>query len=342
MGELKMETMNGNLVSIVLPVYNGEKFLAQSIESCLIQSHTNLELIIVNDCSTDSSLEIAQGYAAEDKRIRVYSNDRNLNLPASLNVGHRMAKGEFITWTSDDNFFEANALEVMLEEILKYRVDIVYANFNIIIKNKTPEFKDVWTNSLTLLLGNNVGSCFLYKEEVFKRNNGYDEGMHTIEDYDFWLQSLVHFNFRHIPLVLYNHRAHEESLTSQLRFQNKIMRESFEKKLEAAYRKFFQNYNLENNGYPELFKKFHLNQKFNVYIFLKNYNRFKSDLIPIFEHVDKRKVLKEIDIKLRGNIFNFSPNQNFRTLFLLIKTRPFLLLQYNLKKSLRIILRSLT
>ena len=71
---------NSALVSIVLPVYNGSLFLAESIESCINQTYTNWELIIVNDCSKDNSLEIATGFALQDKRIRIINNEVNKKL----------------------------------------------------------------------------------------------------------------------------------------------------------------------------------------------------------------------------------------------------------------------
>ncbi len=330
------------LVSIVLPVFNGEKFLEQSIKSCLAQTHKKIELIIINDCSTDSSLEIARSYALKDNRVKVYSNKRNLNLPASLNVGHAKTNAQYVTWTSDDNFYEPNAIEFMLESILNNGVDVVHSNFNIIEKDETPRFKDVWTNSLSLLLGNNIGTCFLYKKNVFIRNGGYDEDLHTIEDYDFWLQSIAHSTFKHIPLVLYNYRKHENSLTSQIKPVNSNATISFQEKLKASYEKFFKRYNLENKWYPDLFKKLHLNQKIDVYNFLKQYSTFKKDLRPIFKKMDEKQILEQIDIKIRGNIFNFPQNQNLNTLLLLIKERPLLLMKYGSRKSLKIIIRCLS
>lgn len=84
------------LVSIVLPVYNGEKYLASAIESILAQSYRNWELILVNDCSTDRSLEIMENYAGKDARIRVVQNAENLKLPRSLNAGFAEAKGNIL------------------------------------------------------------------------------------------------------------------------------------------------------------------------------------------------------------------------------------------------------
>ena len=91
-----------NLISIVLPVYNGEQYIDKAVESIIGQTYKNWELILVNDCSTDHTLEILEEYAGKDVRIRIINNTHNLKLPASLNVGFENAKGRYLTWTSDD------------------------------------------------------------------------------------------------------------------------------------------------------------------------------------------------------------------------------------------------
>lgn len=96
-------------------MHNGAEYLRESIESCLAQTFRNWELIVVNDCSTDESGAIAEEYAAMDERIRVIHNETNLKLPASLNVGFRQAKGEYLTWTSDDNLYLPHALQRMID-----------------------------------------------------------------------------------------------------------------------------------------------------------------------------------------------------------------------------------
>jgi glycosyltransferase involved in cell wall biosynthesis len=84
-------------ISVVLPTYNGARFLAESIESVINQTETHWELIIVNDCSTDNTLEIAEKYAKLDSRIRVISNEVNKKLPGALNVGFADARSEYLT-----------------------------------------------------------------------------------------------------------------------------------------------------------------------------------------------------------------------------------------------------
>lgn len=92
-----MNNTKSKLVSVILPVYNGEKYLEQSIRSVLDQTYENLELIIVDDASTDNSLYIAQNLAREDSRIRIITNSENLKLPKSLNKGFEDANGEYYT-----------------------------------------------------------------------------------------------------------------------------------------------------------------------------------------------------------------------------------------------------
>lgn len=95
---------NMAVVSIVMPVYNGEKYLRQSIASVVNQTFKDWNLIIVDDCSTDSSPEIMNEYAKADDRIQVIHNEVNSKIPASLNNGFEEAAGRYFTWTSDGQY----------------------------------------------------------------------------------------------------------------------------------------------------------------------------------------------------------------------------------------------
>lgn len=88
--------MNQHLVSIVLPVYNGARFLCQSVDSILSQTYTNFELIIVDDCSTDETPGIIEEYARKDRRVRTIRHSQNQYLPQALNTGFDAAKGVFL------------------------------------------------------------------------------------------------------------------------------------------------------------------------------------------------------------------------------------------------------
>ena len=104
------------LVSIILPVYNGEKLIREAIESVLTQSYRDFELIIINDGSEDDTGRILDKYQEQDKRITVIHQE-NRKLPASLSRGFNMAQGEFLTWTSHDNRLLPNFLEKMVQSL---------------------------------------------------------------------------------------------------------------------------------------------------------------------------------------------------------------------------------
>lgn len=202
-----------NLISIVLPVYNGERFLAEAIESILAQTYKNYELIIVNDCSTDGTEEIIKQYAKLDSRIKVIKNQTNQKLPKSLNIGFHVAKGKYYTWTSDDNRYKENALEMMYEKLEKNpEYGLVYTDMEHI--NESGEvIGKLCSKAQDIYQYNCVGACFLYRSECKEKIGGYDEGRFLVEDYEYWLRISRYYAVEHIAEVLYQYRYHENSLT---------------------------------------------------------------------------------------------------------------------------------
>lgn len=212
------EINNNPLISIVLPCYNGQKYLAMSIQSCIDQTYQNWELILVDDCSTDSSPQIMEEFSRRDFRIQVIHNQVNLKLPASLNVGFANAKGEYFTWTSDDNYYLKEAFGELLKILLNSNADMVYAGQYIIDdrENIIDELHPVVPE--TLIYANPVGACFIYKRIIHESLHGYDTNKFLVEDYDFWLRIYL-AGFKIIPLdkLLYVYRNHVISLTSTRR-----------------------------------------------------------------------------------------------------------------------------
>ncbi len=209
--------MNQPLISIVLPTYNGSKFIRTSLDSCLAQTFTDFELIIVNDCSTDNTAAIIEEYAARDSRIKVIHNVSNKKLPLSLNTGFDIAKGKYHTWTSDDNYYTPNALQVLFEILEKNEnTGFVYTDYNIIDDegNVTGKrtFGDINQN-FTNFQG--CSACFLYKAEIYDLNKGYNPSAFLIEDYDFFVRAFLQAPVLYINRYdLYFYREHASSLTA--------------------------------------------------------------------------------------------------------------------------------
>jgi len=204
------------LVSIVLPTYNGEKFLRQSIESVLNQTYQDWELIIVNDCSTDTSKQIAEEYVKKDKRISLLNNKVNSKLPASLNNGFAVAKGEYWTWTSDDNWYAPEAIEKMVR-VLDNNSDIGFVYTNMVAVNEQGKEARIKKrkDASTLFTGCCIGACFLYRASDAKRAGKYREDLFCAEDYEFWLRLYCNgVKFKLIPEFLYFYRENSGSLSA--------------------------------------------------------------------------------------------------------------------------------
>ncbi|MBR6099173.1 glycosyltransferase family 2 protein [bacterium] len=106
-------------ISIIIPVYNVEKYLRQCLESVINQTYTNIEIICINDCSTDSSLEILNEYAQKDNRIKIINNETNLTVGPSRNLGVEQATGEYIHYLDADDWMDTDCIEKLADIISK-------------------------------------------------------------------------------------------------------------------------------------------------------------------------------------------------------------------------------
>lgn len=202
-------------VSIVLPTYNGEKYLAQSIQSVLTQTYRNLEFVIVDDCSTDGTPEIIRRFAEEDSRVRVIRNETNQKLPRSLNVGFRQAGGDYLTWTSDDNYYDEDAIETMVSFLEENPpCGMLYCDMNYLCEENAIVLSNRVKPVQALYSGSNFGACFLYRKEAAEAAGEYDPDMFLVEDYDFVLRLSKHYQVCYLPVRKYTYRVHNSSLSA--------------------------------------------------------------------------------------------------------------------------------
>lgn len=203
------------LISIVLPTHNGCLHILESIKSCQDQQYTKWELIVVDDASTDNTPHILHQLSSSDPRIQIIRHDLKRNLPAALNTGFAHTKGEFLTWTSDDNYYRPNALKAMLLLLQDHPdIDVVYTDFTVVDElGRFLKFEMV-RSSEDLLKGNCVGPSFLFRREVMETIGPYAEDLILAEDYDFWLRVSTRFCMFPLHQDLYCYRIHPNSLTS--------------------------------------------------------------------------------------------------------------------------------
>ena len=224
-------------ISIILPSYNRATYLAQTIDSCLAQTLKDFELIIVDDCSVDASIEVAEFYSQQDSRIKVIANKTNQKLPSTLNIGFEKAKGQYFTWISDDNLFAPNALKEMSSRLdTMPNIGLVYADYTLIddkgkigsrIYQEDPDF---------LPIRDCVGACFLYRADVAKGIGEYDKELTLVEDYEYWLRMGLNTNFFHLSESLYYYRVHPHSLTKTKKEEIRIAKLRLKQVYLSKYR----------------------------------------------------------------------------------------------------------
>jgi len=216
------------LVSVVIPVYNGEKYLKKTIESVLNQNYQNFEVVVVDDASTDSSLEIINSFIKiHPQKIRLIQHSKNKGCPAATkNTGIKNAKGKYIAFIDQDDIWKKEKLTKQIEIIIKKK-DLI-ANFangyilnsensKIIARqwphiNQFPNQKEIQQR---LLKGNFIltSSCALVKKDSLIQLGGFDEQMKLADDYDLWFRLSLIGNLSFINLPLFYWRYHKSSLS---------------------------------------------------------------------------------------------------------------------------------
>ena len=200
-------------VSIVLPTYNGERYLQRAIESCLGQTHQNIELVVVDDCSTDSTPEIIQSFA--DPRLVYLRNQRNQGLPRGLNIGFARTTGQYLSWTSDDNEYAPTAIEEMLRALRDSPdAEFVYADLTALHESNGKTEARKLPEPPLLKQENTIGACFMYTRRVYEEIGNFDNRLALAEDYDYWIRVWKRFPMRDLDRDLYLYRFHSRSLTS--------------------------------------------------------------------------------------------------------------------------------
>lgn len=197
------------LISVIVPIYNADPYLAKCIESLLQQSYSALQIILVNDSSTDESLAIATSYAAKDERIEVYSLDTNQGQSTARNEGLQHAKGEYISFVDADDYIDSDFYTYMISHIGKR--DCVQIGY----RRVTAQGKTL-IEKLPKHFHQFTSPCMrLYRREVFEKYRlSFPTGMiyeDVVFSLDFWATNP---SYKMLPYTGYNYLANTHSTTA--------------------------------------------------------------------------------------------------------------------------------
>lgn len=191
---------NGVGVSVAIPIYNAELFLEDAIKSVILQSHSNWELLLVNDGSTDQSMSIAKKYVAIDSRIKLIDDGLNKKLPFRLNQIIQLSKFEYIARMDADDIMHPDRLIKQLSYILDHGVDLVSCSYYTIDRENNVRDKrlfEIEKLEKNDFLSGNYYIChpsIMAKREWFLRNN-YNDKYDRAEDYELWLRAILKSDF---------------------------------------------------------------------------------------------------------------------------------------------------
>lgn len=180
------------LVSVIVPVYNAANTIEDTVYSALNQTYENLEIIIIDDCSSDHSLEILSKIKRSDRRVRIYNNKKNSGVAQTRNKAISLAKGKYIAFLDSDDLWMPNKIQLQLNALQDQSADICYTAYNLVDENEVVSNKinvpKHQTYEMILKENSILCSSVLSKREILKQNPFKVEFFH--EDLVLWLELL--------------------------------------------------------------------------------------------------------------------------------------------------------
>ena len=234
--------MTAPMISVVMPVYNAEKYVAEAVESILQQTYTDFEFIIIDDCSTDNSYGILQTYAAKDIRIRLFKNDVNNKLPKTLNFGIAQSNGKYIARMDADDISLPERFAKQVEFMESHPEIGVCGSFAVAF-NYVSQNQQIMAVQITheLIKSYNLFVCcniihptIIARRELFAKVSGFlfDESLGGLaEDYALWIDMLYKgVIFANLQNALLKYRLSSSQTTNVLKPQIEIFTSELIKK----------------------------------------------------------------------------------------------------------------
>ena len=172
-------------ISLVIPIYNVEKYISKCLDSVINQTYKNIEVICINDGSTDNSLQILEQYAQKDKRIKVI-NQKNQGVSVARNIGIKESSGDYILFVDADDWIELSTCEILTKTLEQNNIDIIYFNNYYVCEKKIQNINRLKQYKKEKQFINKLFWAALYNKNFLEKNNIlFPIGLPTSEDFFF-------------------------------------------------------------------------------------------------------------------------------------------------------------
>lgn len=215
--EYKVSFNSTPLVSVIVPTYNQASYIDETISSILKQTVSDFELIVVNDGSTDNTLEVLNKWLVQDDRVRVLDQE-NTRLPGALNTGLEHVRGVYVTWMSSDSCYEPDAFEVLLKGFEEFpKSGLISTHFRIFGSREEVIQHNIGTYTLSdMKKGNYVGCSFMFRKECADRVGLFDVALECVEDWDYWIRISQYWPLQKLYGVFAHWRDQSENMSNRL------------------------------------------------------------------------------------------------------------------------------
>lgn len=217
-----MNRQNNPLVSVIVPVYNVEQYLDECLNSIRQQTYENLEIIVVEDCSTDKSLEVLSKHL-NDQRIKLIRHEKNSGLSAARNTGIDAAKGDYIMFVDSDDHIHNNLIQLCLDNTSKKELDFIVFDFQSFYDgdkidnklNKNKKYESKLFNQSEYLKYHHFAWLKFLRADILKNNILRFPVGYYYEDWPFhWELAFNNYRILHLSAPLYYYRLRSGSITS--------------------------------------------------------------------------------------------------------------------------------
>ena len=292
-----------NKVSVLMPVYNAEKFLDESISSILCQTFANFEFLILDDASNDASLTIIKKYTKQDSRIKVLENKKHQTAPVSRNILLKTAKTDFIAWMDADDISLPHRLQIQYQ-FLQENPEVDILGSKIKVWHNMP-LSDYQIKSYLFLCGSPIlnSSVMMRTKKIKEHQIYYNIVFSASQDYQFWIDCLPYCCFTNLNQVLVDYRRH----SGQISFKNKEKQRSLHLKALHGH-----------------LKKFNINVKQNLLLILLSWHKkkityqdlldFKTDYFVPIMAIENFYNYKGVEKNLIAAVFYKITSQSYQDL----------------------------